>query len=265
MPWYSLIIVISGFIGLETAVLLAKREGQNTEHVWQVMVWIIIFGLIGARLWFILFPPQSVVENGLTAGWLLNHFFDLNQGAIAIWTGGLGMIGGMIGGVLGLLLYAQRHKLAIRPWLDIAAIALALAQTIGWWASAANQELYGPPTDLPWGVLITDKVQRVGIYADLIAYPLNSTRFHPLYLYESLWTGLIFLILLTLFVHQYQRFQAGDLVLLYLFLYSGGRFLLESLRVNVALVGNVNVTQAAFGVCAVIVGLILIGRFRRKS
>src|SRR5450631_2025772 len=107
---------------------------------------IVISGLIGARLWYILFPPQSVVANGLTTAWFFRHFFDLNQGAVAVWSGGLGMIGGIVGGTLALLMYARRQHLPALPWLDIAAIALALAQALGRWGNAANQELYGPTT-----------------------------------------------------------------------------------------------------------------------
>src|SRR5262245_8674295 len=117
LNWYGIILVVSAGIAADVATWLAARDGREPEHVWRGMVWVSIFGLVGARLWFVLFPPDSVVANGRTTEWLLTHFFDINQGAIAVWTGGLGLIGGILGGTFGLVRYARRHKLPILPWL----------------------------------------------------------------------------------------------------------------------------------------------------
>ena len=224
LHWYGIVVVASAWIGAEIATWLAARDGREPGHVWRGLIWVSLFGIAGARLWYVLFPPDSVVANGLTAGWLLSHFFDLNQGAIAVWTGGTGLIGGIVGGVIGLAIYARRNDLPLLPWLDIAAVALALAQAIGRWANAASLDLYGPPTDLLWGVLVSAEEQRVGMYRDLSQFPLNSTRFHPVYAYESFLMVVVFAALLVAFLRYRDQLKLGDIALLYVALYgmSGG-------------------------------------------
>jgi phosphatidylglycerol---prolipoprotein diacylglyceryl transferase len=238
-PWYGIIVVAAAWIAAELAAWIAKRTGRHPEHVWRGLIWVSVFGLIGARLWFVLFPPDSVVVNGLTAGWLMTHAFDLNQGAIAVWTGGLGIMGGMLGGALGLLIYTKRNKLPILPWLDIAAIALPLAQTIGRLGNFINQDLYGPVTTLPWGMLVDKESQRVGPYTDLARYPLEVTRFHPVWLYEMIGTALIFGLLMLIFLRYRQRMRFGMFALLYLVLYGVVRAILEFMRVNPSHLGGV--------------------------
>ncbi len=250
--WYGIVVVVAAWIAVEVATWLAAHQGFDPGHVWHGLIPVILLGLAGARLWFVLFPPESVVANGLTAGWLLSHFFDLNQGAIAAWTGGLGMIGGMVGGTLGLFYYTRRHKLPSLPWLDIAAIALSLAQALGWWSSAFNGQGYGPVTTLPWGILITNPDQRVGPYTDLTRYPLASTYFQPVFAYESLWILLVFVALVVIYLRYRNRIRAGDLALSYLALYGIGRALLEFLRVNVSRLGGVNISQVVVAGAALV-------------
>jgi phosphatidylglycerol:prolipoprotein diacylglycerol transferase len=261
LHWYGIVVVASAWIGAEVATWLAARDERDPGHVWRGLIWVSLFGIAGARLWYVLFPPDSVVANGLTAGWLLSHFFDLNQGAIAVWTGGTGLIGGIVGGVIGLAIYTRRNVLPLLPWLDIAAVALALAQAIGRWANAASLDLYGAPTDLPWGVLVSAEEQRVGMYRDLSQFPLSSTRFHPVYAYESFLMVVVFVVLLVAFLRNRDRLKHGDIALLYVALYGSGRFLLEFLRVNVSHVGAVNISQAVVLVAAAIA---VIALYRRK-
>lgn len=262
LPWYGPLLVLATFAGIETAARLAKRAGRDPEHVWRAMLWIVPLAVVGARLWFVLFPPESVTALGRTAGWMLTHLFDLNQGAIAVWSGGLGILGAIPGGLLGLALYARRNRQPLLPWLDIAAVGLALGQTIGRLGNAANQDLYGPPTGLPWGLPITEAVQRVGSYTDLARYPLDSTFFHPVWFYEMLLTSLIFVALLIMLSRG--RARPGTVALVYLAAYSGGRFLLEYMKVNVSRVGNINVSQMALAGLFVL-AVALLRRMSRKT
>lgn len=262
LNWYGIIVVAAAWIAAEAARWLAKRDGRDPGQVWHGLVWMSIFGLIGARLWFVLFPPESVAASGRTAGWFLTHFFDLNQGILAAWSGGLGLFGGIIGGALGLAIYARRNKLSVLSWLDIAAIALALGQAIGRWANGATQDLYGPVTNLPWGMLVDYEAQRVAQYTDLVRYPLQTTRFHPLWLYESLWMVVVCAVLLIVFLRYRDRLLTGDITLVYLMLYGVGRILIESIRVNVSRVGSVNISQATAVIVAVAAILLLISRHR---
>lgn len=263
--WYAIIIVGGAWFGTVVAAWAARHEKEDGEHVWRALPAIVLCSLGGARLWFIFFPPASIVDNGRTAGWFLSHFFDLNQGAVALWTGGLGLIGGIAGGIFALWRYTRDHKLPFLPWLDIGALGLCAGQIIARWGNAANQDLYGPPTGLPWGVLVNNETQRVGIYTDLAQFPLATTRFHPVYLYESLWTVLVLAVLLWLFLRHRDRLRAGDLTLVYVILYGVGRFLLEFLRVNVSHVGGINISQAVVGIAVVAAFLLLAQRTTRTS
>lgn len=256
--WYGILLVAAAWAGIEAASRLAKRDGRRAEHVWRAMLWVIPLAILGARLWFVIFPPQSVVANGRTADWLLGNFFDVNQGGIAVWTGGLGIIGAVMGGLLGAFIYARRNHEPLLPWLDVGALGLVLAQAVGRWANGINQELYGPPTSLPWGILIDKVEQRVAPYTDLSRYPIATTAFHPVWLYESLLCFIIFAVLLIFFWRRAgkpRRF--GEMALLYLLLYGGGRFFLEFLRVNVSLVAGINISQTVMLLAALGSGIVL--------
>ena len=267
--YYGLIIVLAMLVAAWVAARLAKRDGRDPEHVWGALTWAIIPGIIFARLFFVLLPPQSLTAGCATAittdvcrdaGWYLQNITNLQQGPLAIWSGGLNIFGAVVGGLLGAYIYIKRNKLALGPWLDIAAVALPLGQAIGRWANFINQELYGQPTNLPWGVLI-DSAHRVAPYGSTITFPTAdtatqlATRFHPLFLYESFWSLLFFIILLNLFIRNRKRLFPGDIFLFYIIEYAVIRFLLEFIRVEVTVIGPFNLWQAVslvMGVAALV-------------
>ena len=300
--YYGIIIVVALLAGAYVASLLAARSGRDPDHIWGGLTWAIIPGIIGARLWFILFPPISLVAGcGIEGGvcqntaWFFENFFDRESGAIAIWTGGLGIFGGMIGAGLGVYLYlshwhnriiglfttiltpllwllqllnwlfdkavglargkdvpAFRYQrpasafpdggMPMAPWLDIAAVSIPLGQAIGRFANYVNQELYGAPTNLPWGIQIP-RDARVAPYESLIDYPID-TLFHPIWAYEAIWSVIAFFVLWRIY-HQYRdRLFGGDLLLLYIAQYSFVRFLLEFLRVEIAVIGDTGINSS---------------------
>ncbi len=244
LRYYGIILVVAMLVAANVAARLARRSGRDPEHIWGALTWAIIPAIIGARLWFVFFPPAALVDQGVTTTWMLQNFFDTQSGAIAIWSGGLGIFGAVGGGLLGVWIYLRRNQLMPGPWLDIAAVALPLGQAIGRWANFVNQELYGTPTDLPWGISI-DAASRIEPYRSLVEYPLE-TGFHPIFLYESLWSLLGFFILLNLY-RRWQRRLPGDLFLVYLAFYAVARFLLEFIRVEVVLINTLNVNQTLVG------------------
>jgi phosphatidylglycerol:prolipoprotein diacylglycerol transferase len=260
--WYAIFVVLGVWIGTEVVARLSKQVAQEAEYLWRALVWVLIGSLFGARLWYVLFPPVSSVENGFTANWLLSHFSDLNQGAVAIWEGGLSLIGAIIGGSFGLFLFTRKHRLPFAVWLDLAAVALPLAQAVGRVGSLINHDLYGPPTDLPWGIMINNASYRFGPYIDLAKYPLETTRFHPTAIYELMLALVVFYTLQRLFRLNRSRLQPGDIALLYVALYGVGRFLLEFVRVNNSYVGSINISQAVAGSAAVVSALMLLRRDR---
>jgi phosphatidylglycerol:prolipoprotein diacylglycerol transferase len=240
--YYGIIIVLGMLVAAVVAARLAKRDGQDPDHIWGGLTWAIIPAIIGARLWYVLFPPIDAIARGQTTEFYFQNFFDLQNGAIAIWSGGLHIFGALLGGGLGAYLYIRRNDLSLPYWMDIAGVTIPLGQAIGRWANAVNQELYGIPTTLPWGITIpSDK--RVGQYASLVEYPAD-TRFHPLFLYESLWNFLAFIVLLNLWQRaRGTTLRQGDIFLLFVMQYAFIRFFLEFLRVPVSLVGGVNISQ----------------------
>jgi len=264
LRYYGIIIVLAMLIAATVAARLAKRDGRDPDHVWGGLTWAIIPAIVMARLWFILFPPVSLIEQGMDTAWFFENFFNLQNGAIAIWSGGLSIFGAVIGGLVGAYLYLRKNKQPILPWLDIAGITLPLGQAIGRWANYVNQELYGTVTTLPWGITI-DANHRLGEYRSLIDYPVATTRFHPLFLYESLWNFIAFIVLANLFLRRRANFRPGDFFLLYLIQYSFIRFLLEFIRVEVTLIGGVNVSQVVTGITFVVALVIFLYRRRQVT
>ncbi len=193
----------------------------NPEHTWNALLWALVLGLIGARLYHILTPSPSMAAAGIFSP--LDYFRDPLQ-LLNFRGGGLGIYGGIAGGLLGLLIYTRRNRITTLGWADLAAVGLALGQAIGRWGNYFNQELYGAPTDLPWAVTI-DPIYRLPDYAAF-------ERFHPAFLYESLWSLLTFLILYRLARRHAGRTLPGELTALYLVAYAAGRSLLELVRLD---------------------------------
>ncbi len=260
--YYGIIIVVAMLVAASIAARLAKRDGKDPDHIWGALTWAIIPAIIGARLFFVLLPPISLVSQGMDTTWFMQNFFNLENGAIAIWSGGLNIFGAVLGGSLGALIYLRRNKLALGPWLDIAAVGLPLGQAIGRWANFINQELYGVPTNLPWGITI-DSAHRVDPYKSLVQFPVTQ-GFHPLFLYESLWSLLFFIVLLNIYTRYRRRWnlRPGDVFLVYVMQYAVIRFLLEAIRVEVTMVAGVNLWQLVSGILFVLALGFLIYRHR---
>ncbi len=252
--WYGLIIVTGILAAAWLVAWMARREkGKDPDHVWNGLIWVVALAVIFARLWHVLFPSVSSVEAGRTAEWYLTHPFDLHDGPFIIWSGGLSIFGAVLGGALGVALYARKHRLDLLGWLDMAAISVPLGQAIGRWGNFVNEELYGKPTDLPWGLRISNPPAE---YA-------GETHFHPLFLYESLWNLASVAVLLFIWLRWRDRLKKGDFVLLYAISYGTVRFLLEFLRIEVTLSGGVNVSQVFSLGAAILAALLLAYRHRR--
>jgi phosphatidylglycerol:prolipoprotein diacylglycerol transferase len=250
--WYGLIIVTGILAAAALTAWMAKRDEKDPDHVWNGLIWVVVLGVIFARLWHIFFPSISSVEAGRTAKWFLTHPFDLHDGPFIVWSGGLSIFGAVIGGVLGVVIYAYRHKLDILSWIDIAAVTVPLGQAIGRWGNYVNEELYGKPTNLPWGIRIDNPPPQYAGY----------THFHPLFLYESLWNLLATGVLLYIWLHYRDRLKKGDFLLMYMVSYGTVRALLEFLRIEVTLSYGVNVSQVFSAAAAAVAFVLLLWRHR---
>jgi len=166
-------------------------------------------------------PSPSMAAVGIESP--LDYFRNPGQ-LINFRSGGLGIYGGLAGGALGLFIYTRRQRLSMLGWTDLAAVGVALGQSIGRWGNFLNQELYGRPSDLPWAIWI-DPTHRLPAYAD-------ATRFHPAFLYESLWSLLTFAVLLILARRFASKLLTGELTALYLIFYAIGRIMLETVRLD---------------------------------
>ena len=250
--FYGIILMLGAVAGAWLAARGAKQRKIDTELVWDGLIWVLIGGIIGARLWHIFTPTPADIAVGLTTKYYLTHPLD----AINIRQGGLGIPGAVIAGVFALYLFCRKRKTSFAIWVDIAVPGLALGQAIGRWGNFVNQELYGPPTDLPWGIFIEPQ-NRLRSFE-------NFTHFHPLFLYESLWNLMNMGILLWLGQKYKDRVMAGDLLFVYLIIYPLGRFLLEFIRLNSAEIGGVNANQTFMLVVMALSIAALIFRHRKE-
>jgi len=243
--WYGVILMAGAVSAAFMTAAQARRWREDADKVWDGLTWVLIGGVIGARIWHILTPPPSNVAQGLTTQYYLTHPLD----AIAIWEGGLGIVGAVFGGGLALYFFTRRQKLSFMRWADIAAPGVALGQAIGRWGNYINQEIYGAPTNLPWAVEI-DPIYRVTGFEEF-------ATFHPLFLYESLWNLANMFLLLWLGRRFADRLRDGDIFLIYLLVYPVGRFWMEFLRLDASVVAGVNANQWLMVVVAALAGLLL--------
>jgi phosphatidylglycerol---prolipoprotein diacylglyceryl transferase len=257
--WYGILIVGGALLGAWVASRYARWRGQNPDHVWDVFVWALLGGIIGARLYHVFSSPAGArtgpyyyfVERPFTTIALFGLEIPFPS-ALAIWEGGLGIYGAIVGGALVVWWYTRRHGLHLPTWLDIGAIGLLLGQAIGRWGNFFNQELYGRPTTLPWGITI-DPANRLPQFADL---PVTA-RFHPTFLYESLWNLVALIVLLFVSRRFADRLRPGDIFSLYLAAYGLGRFLVEFQRPDAWTIAGLPTAQW-IGLALIIGGLLSI-------
>ena len=219
--WYLGPMPIRGYalciiLGIVAAVWIGERRwmarGGTYGEVQDLALWAVPFGLIGGRLYHVLTDWQLYFGEGQD---------PIN--ALYIWKGGLGIWGAISLGALGVVIGARRKGIKLLPVLDALAPGVLVAQAIGRWGNWFNQELYGRPTDLPWGLEIDDAhrpAEYVG--ADVL--------FHPTFLYESLWALAAFFVV----VWADRRFTLGHgrVVALYVMAYTAGRGWIETLRID---------------------------------
>ncbi|MEL6161411.1 MAG: prolipoprotein diacylglyceryl transferase [Cyanobacteria bacterium J06623_5] len=219
LRWYGLLMATAIFTGSWIAGREVARRGYNPDDFWEMLIWVLIPAFFGARLYYVF------VQSSQTAYYLQNPGQILQ-----VWSGGIHIFGAFIVGGIALWLFTRLRQLPTLTYLDATALGLPLAQAIGRWGNFINQELYGPPTTSPLGLRI-DPDYRLVPYDDLTTYP-ESTRFHPLFLYESVWNLIGFALIFYLSRRFSNRLKTGDLTLMYLLWYPLGRFFIEFLRTD---------------------------------
>lgn len=209
---YALCILIGIFVAIYLTDKRWRARGGGTGQVGDVALWAVPAGIIGARLYHVLTDWSTYFGIG-GQGFLA---------ALKIWQGGLGIWGGVAGGALGAWYACRRYGLLLPPFGDALAPGLAVAQAIGRWGNWFNQELFGRPTELPWGLQI-----------DLANRPAGFEQyatFHPTFLYESLWC--LFVAVVVWWLDRRFRMGHGRVFATYVALYCLGRLFWELLRID---------------------------------
>jgi phosphatidylglycerol:prolipoprotein diacylglycerol transferase len=248
LRWYGVIVMIGVVVGALIVERELKRRGENSDRIWDALIWVLPIGIIGARLWYVL--------NATLGG---NRFYLENPASIIrIWEGGLHIFGGFLLGSAALLFYLRKNKLD--PWLflDAAGPAVLIGQGIGRIANFINQELYGPPTTLPWGIQIQAE-HRLAQYQDLSLFPVETTRFHPAFAYEMLWNFASAGLLLWLSRRYEKDIKPGALFAGWLVLAGVGRVIVEFFRPDQPKIPELGISYSSiFAALMAIAGAILL-------
>ena len=215
--WYGVLIVGGALLAGWVAARRARSRGYDPEHVWNLLMLGMIIGIITARAYYVAFEWEQFAGKPILQ--IINPA-----------TGGLAIHGALIGAISAALIYTRWNKLPFIEWLDICMPPFLLAQAVGRWGNFFNQEAYGRPTTLGFGLRI-DQDHRLPPYNDMNAYP-PDTLFHPTFLYESLWNLAGFGLLLWLERRLRGWRRTGDLALFYAIIYGTGRFWIEGLRTD---------------------------------
>ena len=207
---YALCIIA----GIAAALWLTRRRwvklGGNPDDVVDITLWAVPFGIVGGRLYHVITDPELYFKSG-----------EQPIRALYIWDGGLGIWGAVALGALGAWIGCRRRGVPLAAFADALAPGLILAQAIGRWGNYFNQELYGDPTTLPWGLKIT--------YTDANGQLAHGV-FQPTFLYESLWD--LACVALLLYADRRWNFHSARLFALYVACYTAGRGWIESLRTD---------------------------------
>ncbi len=220
--WYGVLIVLGALLATYLASYLSRRNGHDPETAWNMLVVLLIAGVLGGRAYHVI------------SSW---DYYRVNPGEIlGLQMSGFGIFGSVIGGLIALAIYCAVKKLKFLEWTDYIIPGVLLAQAIGRWGNFFNQELYGYPTTLPWGIYISPEHRLAGFEA--------YERFHPTFFYESALNFIGFIILFLLARNWKKNRLWGDIFFLYGMIYPLIRFFIEFQRPDAWMSGIPSLTMA---------------------
>ena len=240
--WYAIMICIGMLVAIFLGCKEAKRQKINMDFFINLIFYMLLFGILGTRLYYVLFNLDYYLQNPV----------DIFK----VWNGGLAIHGGIITGIIVIIVYTKKYRVNTIKILDISAVSVIIAQAIGRWGNFFNQEAFGSVVSR--GFLESLKLPKFIIEG----MHINGNYYHPTFLYESVWNVLGFIILLFLRRRKYNK--VGELVGFYLCWYSLGRFFIEGLRMDSLMLGPIRIAQLV-SIIGIIIGIILIIRARRGS
>lgn len=258
IAFYGLIIGIGVMAGLLAVTKIAKKTGQNPDDYWDLAIWGILFGVVGARLYYVAFSWDDYKDN------LLN-IFKLRSGGLAIY-------GGVIAAYITLYVWCRIKKKSMALVGDTTMPGLILGQAIGRWGNFMNREVFGdyynglfsmqlPVSDVRDPSDITEKI------ASHIPAGANYINVHPTFLYESVWNLLVFVLLLV--YRKHKKFD-GEICLLYLGGYGIGRFIIEGIRTDTLFVPGTTVPVSqvlalVMVVAAIVIDILVRVRLKKRA
>lgn len=234
IPWYSVLIVIGICLALLIASHEEKRLALPQDTVIDAALWVIPFGVIGARLYYVIFAWDTFAADPISI--------------LYVWQGGLAIYGAVIGGFLGVLLFTHKRRLHLGTLTDIIAPGLILAQALGRWGNYFNMEAYG--------VQITDPAWQFFPAAVFIPNVTGGSWHMATFFYESMWNLIVFAALM---LSRKRMHRPGDTSLWYFFLYGAGRLVIEGLRTDSLYAGStIRISQLlAALMCLAVLGIFL--------
>ena len=252
IAFYGLIIGLGVMAGILMAVREAKVTGQNPDDYWDFSIYAIIFSIIGARLYYVIFSWDYYKDN-------LLEIFNLRKGGLAIY-------GAVIAAFTTLYIYTKIKKKSFFQMADTGVLGLVLGQIIGRWGNFMNREAFGDYSNgLLAMALPKEAVRQHEITEKIAANIIEGTNYimvHPTFLYESLWNVGVLIVLLL--YRRHKRFE-GEISLMYLAGYGLGRFFIEGLRTDQLLLPVVGLpVSQLLGITMFVVGAILIVLIRRS-
>ena len=219
--WYGILMAIGMIFGTLIALKEAKRVGIKEDNILDLAIIAIPVGLISARLYYVIFNWE--------------YYFNSPSQILNFRGGGMAIHGALIGGVLAGYIFSRYKKIDFFKLADTVILGMPLAQAIGRWGNFINKEAHGGPTDLPWGIMV------------------DGVKVHPTFLYESIWDFCIFIFL---YIFRKKKSYEGEVIVLYVILYSLGRFFIEGLRTDSLMIGYFRMAQV-ISLVGVIGGIIV--------
>ncbi|NCB50512.1 MAG: prolipoprotein diacylglyceryl transferase [Clostridia bacterium] len=236
--WYGTIIALGFLLAVLYCAHMAPRFGLTADNLYDLIVWILPVGIIGARIYYVVSEWANYSEN------LVNIF--------KIWEGGLAIYGGIIAGIITIIIWSRAKKIPVTATLDLCSFGVIIGQTIGRWGNFMNREAFGYETDIFCRMGLTQPGQ-------------ETVYVHPTFLYESVW-NLTGFVLLNIWVRKKGRKYDGQVFILYVLWYGIGRALVEGLRTDSLYIGgtDIRVSQLLAALSAAAAAVALIVGAKRK-
>ncbi len=214
--WYGVLIVLGALAGAAYGAWYVKRKGYDPNIIWDALIWILISGIIGARIWYVV---ADIIGGN-------SRYLDDPVSILLINQGGLNILGGVVLATIAVWYYTKRNNIDFWLLADAIGPGYLIGQAIGRLGNFINQELYGPPTELPWGIPI-EAAHRIPPWTDLTTFPVDSTFFHPTFAYEMIWNLLFAAILTYLILSRGDTLRTGVIAACSLIATGVGRALIE--------------------------------------